>query len=69
MNFNIFWGFKENEYFLGYDDFGDIFGGSSQILTIFRGNFYTFKGFFFRSRYRMRDIFWGAKISNIFWGA
>ena len=30
LNFNIFWGFQKNEYFWGYEDFVDIFGGSSQ---------------------------------------
>ena len=30
LNFNIFWGFQKNEYFLGYEDFVDIFLGSSQ---------------------------------------
>ena len=34
--FNIFWGFQKNEYSLGYEDFEDIFGGSSQIWTILR---------------------------------
>ena len=29
-DFNIFLGFQENEYFLWYEDFVDIFGGSSQ---------------------------------------
>ena len=46
LNFNIFvffWGgFQKNEYCLGYEDFVDIFGGSSQNLTIFRGHFYAF---------------------------
>ena len=28
--FNIFWGFQKNAYFLGCDDFVDIFWGSSQ---------------------------------------
>ena len=27
LNFNIFGGFQKNEYFLGYEDFVDIFGG------------------------------------------
>ena len=54
--------------FLGYEDFVDIFGGSSQNWTIFRGLFYAFQGLFLRSRCRMGDIFWVAKISNIFWG-
>ena len=34
--------FSENEYFLGHDDFVDIFGGSSQNWTIFRDHFYAF---------------------------
>ena len=25
LNFNIFWGFQKNEYFLGLEDFVDIF--------------------------------------------
>ena len=41
---------------------------SSQNWTIFRGHFYTFLGSFLRSTYRMRDIFWVAKISTIFLG-
>ena len=27
LNFNIFWGFRKNEYFWGYEDFVDIFWG------------------------------------------
>ena len=30
LNFNIFGGFQKNEYFLGYEDFVNIFLGSSQ---------------------------------------
>ena len=37
-----FWGFQKNKYFLVYEDFVDIFGGSSQNWTIFRGDFYVF---------------------------
>ena len=29
LNFNILFGFQENEHFLGYDDFVDVFWGSS----------------------------------------
>ena len=52
---------------MGYKDFVDIFGGSSQNWTIFRGHFYAFSGSF-------QGTEWGislgvAKISNIFWGA
>ena len=39
LNFNHFGGFRKNEYFLGYEDFVDIFGGSSQNWSIFRGDF------------------------------
>ena len=45
--------------FLGYEDFVDIFGGSSQNWTIFRGYFYAFKGLFLRSSYRMGIFEWG----------
>ena len=38
LNFNNFWGFQKNEFFWGYEDFVDIFLGSSQNWTIFRGN-------------------------------
>ena len=45
---------------LGYEDFVDIFLGSSQNWDIFRGHFYalcTLGSFFLRSWYRMGDIF------------
>ena len=35
LNFNIFWDVQKTEYFLGYEDFVDIFWGSSQNWTIF----------------------------------
>ena len=44
LNFNIILGFQKNKYFLGCEDFVDIFGGSSQNFTIFRGHFYAFYG-------------------------
>ena len=61
LNFIIFWVFQKNEYFLGYENCVDIFGGSSQNWTtcIFRGHFYAFWGLFLRSMYRMGDIFLG----------
>ena len=37
-------GFQKNEYFLGYEDFVDIFWWSSQNWTIFRGHFYACQG-------------------------
>ena len=42
LNFNIFWGFQKNKYFLGYENCVDTFLGSSQNWTIFRGHFYAF---------------------------
>ena len=42
LNFNIFLGFQKNKYFFGYENFVDIFLGSSQNWTIFRGHFYAF---------------------------
>ena len=41
LNFDI-WGFQKNKYFLGYEYFVNIFWGSSQNWTIFRGHFYAF---------------------------
>ena len=65
FEFQYFLGFQKNEYFWGYEDFVDIFLGSSQNWTIFRGHFYAFYGLFFRSRHRMGILFWVTKISNI----
>ena len=42
FEFQYFWGFQKNEYFLGYEECVDIFWGSSQSLTVFRGHFYAF---------------------------
>ena len=41
-NFNIFGRFQKNKIVFGHEDFVDIFGGSSQNWTIFRGHFYAF---------------------------
>ena len=41
LNFNIFGGIQKNEYCFGYDDFVDIFWGSSQNWTKFWGNIYV----------------------------
>ena len=38
----FFWFFRKINTFLGYEDFVDIFWGSSQNWTIFRGYFYAF---------------------------
>ena len=50
LNFNIFWGFQKNEYFLGIKMLWIFFfffffgggGGSSQYWIILRGHFYAF---------------------------
>ena len=42
LNFNIFLGFQKNEYFYGYENFVDIFLGSSQNWTSSMGYFYVF---------------------------
>ena len=56
LNFVIFGGFQKNEYFLGYEDFVDIFGVHYKIGL----SFLCILGcFFLRSRCRMGDIFWG----------
>ena len=77
LNFNIFGGFQKNEYFLGYEIFVDIFLGSSQNWTSFRGYFYVFWGFsqgkYTKSGYSMGckyyKYFIGVlEISDIFWG-
>ena len=60
LNFNIFGVFRKMNIFWGYEDFVDIFWGSSRNWTILRGHFYAFQGLFLRSRYRMGDIFWGC---------
>ena len=68
----MFWGvFRKINIFGGYEDFVDIFGGSSQnwtIFYIFMGHFYAFQGLFLRSRYRIGVFFWVVKISNILLG-
>ena len=46
LNFNIFWGFQKNEYFWGYEDFVDIFWGSSQNWASFRLISMHFRVFF-----------------------
>ena len=67
LNFNMFGGFQKNEYFWGYEDFVDIFWGSSQNCASLRVISMQFR-IFFRSRYRIGIFFWVAKISNIFLG-
>ena len=54
--------------FLGYEDFVDILGGSSQNLASLRVISMHFRVFFLRSRYRIGIFFGVAKILNIFGG-
>ena len=56
-----FWGFEKNEYCFGVENFVDIFLGSSQNWASFRVISMQFRVFF-----KVKDIFWVAKISNIF---
>ena len=46
LNFNIFGGFLKNEYFFGYEDFVDIFLGSSQNWASLRVISMHFRVFF-----------------------
>ena len=41
-NFNIYEVFRKNEFFGGYEDFVDIFLGSSKTWTIIMGHFCAF---------------------------
>ena len=67
LNFDIFWGFQKNEYFLGLMEIF-FFEGHHKIGLVC-GSLLSNLGSFLRSRYRIGIFFWVAKISNIFWGA
>ena len=62
--FFFFWGgggCSKNDFWGGYEDFLDIFGGSSQNWTGFMGHFCVFNGLFLRLMYRTGIyIFWGC---------
>ena len=62
--FQYLLGFSEK---WGYEDFVDIFGGSSQNWASLRVISMYFR-VFFKVKVQNWDIFWVAKISNIFWG-
>ena len=66
LNFNIFGGFQKM-IFLGYEDFVINFWGHYQIGLV-RGSFLCILGSFFKVKVQIWDIFWVAKISNIFLG-
>ena len=42
FEFQYFWGFSKKKYFLGYEDFVDVFLGAPQNWPIFRSHFYGF---------------------------
>ena len=65
FEFLYFGGFQRNEYFLGGMKISLFkFWGHHRI-----GLYLGVISLVLRSRYRTGDIFWVAKISNIFWGA
>ena len=59
LNFNIFWGFQKNEYFLGVLRFVNIFGGSSQNWASLRVISMLFR-VFFKVKVQNWDIFLGC---------
>ena len=69
MNFNIFWGDQKTEDFFVYEDFVDIFWGSSQNWTISRRHLYAFWGLSEYQETEWRISSWAAKFSNICLGA
>ena len=62
----FFWVLRKMYIFGGYEDFVDIFGGSSQNWASLRVISMHFR-VFFKDTVQNLDIFWGAQISNIFW--
>ena len=68
LNFNIFWGFQKNEYFLGVWRFCRYFFGGHHKNGLVWGSFLCNLGSFFKVKVQNWDIFWVAKISNIFLG-
>ena len=69
LNFNIFWGFQKNEYFLGVWNFCGYFLGGHHKIGLVWGSFLCILGSFLRSRYRIGIFFGVAKIPNIFGGS
>ena len=60
--------FRKMADFLVYEDFVDIFWGSMQIWTIFRGHFYVIYGIH-KVKVQNWNICWGLLKFKIFWGA
>ena len=69
LNFNIFGGFQKTEYFWGYEDFVDIFGGTAQNWTIFIGISMHFRVFSERQGTEWRIFFGLLKFQKISSGA
>ena len=57
MNFKIFLGFQKNEYLFGYEDFVDIYFGSSQNWTSFKVSFLCILGYFVMVKVQNGNIF------------
>ena len=67
LNFNFLGGvFRKNNIFLGYEDFVDIFLGSSQNWASLRVISMQFRVFFLRSRYRIRIFLGLLKFQNFY---
>ena len=67
LNLNISGGFQKNEYFWGYEDFVDIFGGQHKIGLYF-GVISMHLGSFLRVKVQYRDVFGGCKNFKYFLG-
>ena len=67
LNFNIFLGFQENEYFLVYEILWIFLGGHPKIGLVL-GVISMYLGSFLKVNIQNRDIFGVPKISNIFLG-
>ena len=68
FEFQYFLGFQKNDYCFGYEDFVDIFLGSSQNWTIIKGSFLCILGSHLKVKVQNGSICLVAKISNSFLG-
>ena len=59
MNFNIFGGFQKNDYFLGNEDFVDIFEGHHKI-DLYVGVFLCILGSFLKGKEQNGGYFLGC---------
>ena len=70
FEFHYFWGFQKNEYFVGYEDFVDIFWGHHEIglyLGVISMHFRFF--FSYGQGTEWGILFWLVKFQIFFWGA